>query len=304
MPREHLCCLQAHLALPLLHEYLQRFCQFGVRLSGMNRRFVALAVSALVSFGALGFAASAQADFGHVVVPGETLTSVAAADGLSIDALAAANNLSPTAELYIGQILLIPPRTVTTMAGSEATVYASDTTTTTSTQTAKITQTTPVTTTVQTTATAATPTPATTTPTGAPQPTEVHVPEQEIAQIASSVGVPPAFAEAIAWQESGWNNAVVSGVGAVGVMQIVPTTWSWIDRYLTPDDPLAPASAAENIRGGVLLLHALLAETGNSLSLTAAGYYQGLASIRKHGLYPSTQQYVSDVLALTQRFGG
>jgi len=273
----------------------------------MNRRFATLAVSALVAFAALGFTASAEADFAHVVQPGETLTSVAALDGLNISALAAANELPLTAELYIGQILLIPPRTATTMAGAGTTVYASDTTTTTSTtpatQTTTTTQTTPATTTVQTTATT-TPTPATTTPTGAPQPTEVHVPAEEIADIASSVGVPPAFAEAIAWQESGWNDAAVSDVGAVGVMQIVPTTWSWIDQYLTPGDPLEPASAAENIRGGVLLLHALLAETGNSFSLTAAGYYQGLASVRKHGLYPSTQQYVNDVLALTQRFGG
>ena len=269
----------------------------------MNRRFATLAVSALVALGTLGFAASAEADFAHVVQPGETLTSDAAADGLNIDALAAANHLPPTAELYIGQILLIPPRTATTMAGSVTTVYASDTTTTSTTpatQTPTTTQTTPATTTVQ----ATTPTPATTTTTGGPQPTEVHVPAEEIADIASSVGVPPAFAEAIAWQESGWNDAAVSNVGAVGVMQIVPTTWSWIDQYLTPGDPLEPASAAENIRGGVLLLHALLAETGNSFALTAAGYYQGLASVRKHGLYTSTQQYVNDVLALTQRFGG
>ena len=44
----------------------------------------------------------------------------------------------------------------------------------------------------------------------------------EIDAIAEQYGVPASLAEAIAWQESGWNNDEVSGIGAVGVMQIVP----------------------------------------------------------------------------------
>jgi hypothetical protein len=87
-------------------------------------------------------------------------------------------------------------------------------------------------------------------------------------------------------------------------MQIVPATWRWIDRYLTPTDPLGPASAAENIRAGVLLLHQLLADTGDSYALTAAGYFQGLASVKRYGMYRSTRQYVTDVLALQQRLAG
>ena len=57
-------------------------------------------------------------------------------------------------------------------------------------------------------------------------------------------GVPAALAEAIAWQESGWNNDEVSGVGAVGVMQIVPTTWTWIDQL-----PDAQRPAGAGLRG-------------------------------------------------------
>ncbi len=113
--------------------------------------------------------------------------------------------------------------------------------------------------------------------------------------------MPAAFAEAIAWQESGWNNDEVSGAGAVGVMQIVPATWTWIDRYLTPSAPLGTASAAENIRAGVLLLHQLLGLTGGNESLAAAGYFQGLSSVEAHGMYPATRQYVADVMALTGR---
>jgi soluble lytic murein transglycosylase-like protein len=85
-------------------------------------------------------------------------------------------------------------------------------------------------------------------------------------------------------------------------MQIIPNTWTWIDRYLTPSDPLGTASASENIRAGVLLLRQLLEVTGGNERLAVAGYYQGLASIRRFGMYPSTRHYVADVLALAQRY--
>ncbi len=87
-------------------------------------------------------------------------------------------------------------------------------------------------------------------------------------------------------------------------MQIIPTTWDWIDTYLTPANPLSTTSALANVRGGVLLLHQLLQETGGDEQLAVAGYYQGLASVRARGMYADTQQYVADVMALAQRFGG
>ena len=62
--------------------------------------------------------ASAAADYSHVVQRGETLTSVAAVDGLSIEAIAQANGISPQAELVAGQILLIPPQTAETLPPS------------------------------------------------------------------------------------------------------------------------------------------------------------------------------------------
>ena len=234
----------------------------------MTTRTLRFAVCAVVALGGTALPASAAADYPHVVQPGETLTWVAAVDGISIQALAAANGISPNAELIAGQVLLIPPRT-------------------------------PVPTTT-------TPAPTTTTtgPTAVPQPTAERVSATEIAEIADSVGVPAALAQAVAWQESGWNNGVVSDVGAVGVMQIVPSTWRWINQYLTPADPLATDSAAENIRAGALLLHTLIEQAGGSYALAIAGYYQGLGSIRKHGIYSDTQHYVNDVLALYDRFGG
>jgi soluble lytic murein transglycosylase-like protein len=256
----------------------------------MPIRRTSLAASLVVVVLVMALPAGAAAEVPHVVQPGESLTSVARTDGISLTALAAANDLSLNAELIVGQILEIPALTPYT-AAQPTTASA---TTTTANTTATVSRTTATTT--------AAPKAAVNSSYGAPVPTPQYVSAAEIAEIADADGVPPALAEGIAWQESGWNNDVVSPIGAVGVMQIVPSTWSWIDRYLTPSEPLEPASAVENVRGGVLLLHELLAITGDNYTLAVASYYQGLASVRKYGLYPETQQYVADVLALAGRF--
>jgi len=283
----------------------------------------------------LALPAVAQANYPHVVQPGETLTSVAATDGLSVAAIAAANGMSTQAQLVAGQVLWIPPRTTATASagalatgttGGAATDTTStavtddtasttdqsqsdpdsdgDTDTAASSSTNQASATSQVATTSEVSTTSSSPGPSQTTSQageGVPVPTPERVSGGEIASIAQDNGVPAAFAEAIAWQESGWNNDEVSGVGAVGVMQIVPTTWTWIDHYLTPSDPLGTTSAAENIRAGVLLLHQLLALTGGNEQMAAAGYFQGLSSVEVRGMYPSTRRYVADVLALTQR---
>ena len=97
---------------------------------------------------------------------------------------------------------------------------------------------------------------------------------------------------------------MVSSTGAVGVMQIMPSTWSWIGQNLAGPPPLSSTSATDNIRAGSLLLHSLLSDTGGDATMAVAGYYQGLQSVRAHGLYTDTQAYVNNVLALRQRFGG
>jgi soluble lytic murein transglycosylase-like protein len=112
------------------------------------------------------------------------------------------------------------------------------------------------------------------------------------------------LAEAIAGQESGFNNDLVSSADARGVMQILPGTWQWIQHSLDTGPPLASASAADNVRGGVLMLHSLLDATGGDPAMAAAGYFQGLPSVQQNGIYRDTQQYVQNVLALERQFGG
>jgi hypothetical protein len=82
----------------------------------------------------------------------------------------------------------------------------------------------------------------------------------------------------------------------------MPGTWDYVQQYLTTQK-LNPDSAEDNVRAGSLYLAHLLRDTGDE-RLATAGYYQGLASVRKIGLLPETEQYVDNVMALRSRFGG
>src|SRR5207248_9693913 len=70
--------------------------------------------------------ATALAAFIHTVVPGESLSSIAAADGLRLDQLAAANGLALDTQLITGSTLAIPAQgvPVTTTAPPPATTTA------------------------------------------------------------------------------------------------------------------------------------------------------------------------------------
>ena len=310
---------------------------------------------AAVSAASVVLPSSASASFAHTILPGESLSSVAAADGLSVAQLAAANGIAPGSQLISGAILMIPPQggggvpATSTSGASGATskpagddgqpgagrapsgayiVQPGDTLSAIATRAGTTVSqlaaangldpsglllsgtalrvtglgTVPVSTSA-----------ASSQPVGAaaqgsagapPYPTPETVSASEVGRIAASNGVSPSLAQAIGWQESGFNNDLVSSAGARGVMQILPGTWDWVQRTLTAGSPLAPASATDNVRGGVLLLRSLLNATGGDPALAAAGYYQGLPSVRRNGLYTDTQQYINNVMALRQRFGG
>jgi soluble lytic murein transglycosylase-like protein len=140
-------------------------------------------------------------------------------------------------------------------------------------------------------------------PDAAPLPTPGRLSAQRVEQLAAEHGAPASLAAAIAWQESGFNNAMVSSANARGVMQVVPGTWDWVQRNLATA-PLSPTSAEDNVRAGSMYLARLLRETDGDVGLAAAGYYQGLSSVRSRGMFDDTKRYVDNVLALRARFGG
>ena len=114
-------------------------------------------------------------------------------------------------------------------------------------------------------------------------------------------GVDPRLALGIAYEESGFNQRNVSVVGAIGAMQVMPSTGSFVGQAIVHRH-LDLLNASDNATAGVALLAVLLRETKGDERLAAAGYYQGLASVRSRGMYRDTKQYVANVLALRNRF--
>jgi LysM repeat protein len=125
----------------------------------------------------------------------------------------------------------------------------------------------------------------------------------QVGSIAAQHGAPSSLATAIAYQESGFNNAMLSGANARGVMQILPGTWAWVQANLARTR-LDPSSAVDNVRAGSLYLASLMRQTNGDPAMAAAAYYQGLSSVRRIGMLPETQRYVANVMALRARFGG
>ncbi len=115
-----------------------------------------------------------------------------------------------------------------------------------------------------------------------------------LARHAARYGIDPALARAIAWQESRWTQSARSSVGAIGVMQLMPTTARWIGRDVIGRH-IDPHRLSDNIEGGVAYL-AWLSHRTTSTRRAIGAYYQGLASLRRIGPYDDTKAYVASVL--------
>jgi soluble lytic murein transglycosylase-like protein len=200
------------------------------------------------------------------VRPGDTLSALAANAGVSPAAMAAMNGLDPDGVLVAGTVIKLP-------GGAPAPERADE------------------------------PAPAPVVPAADPVPTPTQVGAGDIQAVAAQYGVSPSLAAAIAWQESGFNNAMVSSANARGVMQVMPGTWDYVQQNLAQRQ-LDPNSATDNVHAGVMYLKRLLDDTGGDESTAIAGYYQGLQSVRDRGLYDDTQRYIENVQALRSRFGG
>jgi N-acetylmuramoyl-L-alanine amidase len=204
---------------------------------------------------------------GYTVRAGDTLSALAAQTGVSIDAMAAMNGLDPAGVLLAGTVIKLP-------SGAPAPAQASA------------------------------PAPAATViPDAAPVPTPQSVSAAAVQSVAAAHGVSPSLAAAVAYQESGFNNGMVSAANARGVMQVMPGTWDYVQQNLA-GRPLDPNSATDNVHAGVMYLKRLLTDAGGDENAAIAGYYQGLASVRDRGMYEDTQRYVANVQALRSRFGG
>ena len=90
--------------------------------------------------------------------------------------------------------------------------------------------------------------------------------------------------------ESGFQQDVVSSVGAIGVMQLLPETWEFVDAMLLGE--VTPRTYDGNVRAGVRYLRWQLDEFDGDVRLALAGWYQGARAVRERGLFDDTKEFV------------
>ena len=223
---------------------------------------------------------------GHVVRPGETVTTIARRYGVSVTSVLRRNGLRPASTIHPGRRLLVTggtpaARTATTRpAGRPAKPpknvpfrrYSGAVTSAAAANRAEL-------------GTRRVPTRAAT--------------RDLIRAAARRHGVDPALALAVAKMESGFNQKQVSIANAVGVMQVIPSSGRWASQLV--GRPLDLMDARDNVEAGVVLLRALLRAAPDE-RIAIAGYYQGLAGVQRNGMYPDTRRYVATVQALRRQY--
>jgi soluble lytic murein transglycosylase-like protein len=127
-----------------------------------------------------------------------------------------------------------------------------------------------------------------------PRSVSVTTPAQISAAIqdaATRHAVPATVVEAVAWQESRFNQAAVSPKGARGVMQLMPGTAALLG--------VDASDLRGNIDGGVAYLSQQISRFGD-LRLALAAYNAGPEAVARHGgvpPYAETQSYVRAIMA-------
>jgi LysM repeat protein len=247
---------------------------------------------------ALWMAGSQAANAGvHVVRRGETLSGIARRYGTTVDRLAAGNNITDPNFIIAGQRLRVGGAGETGMATTSHTVRAGETLSSIAARYG--------------TSTAALATlnkladpnliiagstlrvPHGTAP-GASADIESVLEEQ-----AAAHGVDPALVKAVAWQESGWQQNVKSKAGAIGVMQVMPSTARFVNSVLGSGG-LDVKSSGDNVRLGVRYLKHMV-DMMPSERRALAAYYAGPRAVGK-SLTKEQRHYVDAVLAHRERF--
>lgn len=218
----------------------------------------------------------------YTVVAGDTLSRIAARTGTTVSALVSANSIKNPSLIRVGQVLSMPGSstgvsstgTTSGLVGDtfEGRTYAA-----------------PV-------VASANQNKATLNAMDVPSRAEM---QQMVVRIALEHGVDPALAQAVAYQESGFNMRAVSPANAIGTMQVIPSSGVWASQLIGRElNLLVPE---DNVTAGVVILKHLQRE-GRALDIAIAGYYQGETGVRKYGMYADTRRYVANVLALVERY--
>jgi soluble lytic murein transglycosylase-like protein len=120
----------------------------------------------------------------------------------------------------------------------------------------------------------------------------------QLRQAAARYGLPANLLLAIAWQESGWNQHVISYDGGIGVMQIMPYTAYGLDRQTGMS--YNPYKLSDNIELGAIYLRSLMNGFHGNLNEVISGYNEGGWSVIHRGIF--NWNYVRSVQSLMKQF--
>lgn len=123
--------------------------------------------------------------------------------------------------------------------------------------------------------------------------------DAHILEAAELYQIPEALIRAIIKVESDYDPRVVSAVGAMGLMQLMPSN---VDEDRVGPDPFDPRA---NILGGTRQLRRLANRYNGDLVVTLAAYSAGQGAVARYGdslpPYETTQRYVRMVIAEYER---
>lgn len=111
---------------------------------------------------------------------------------------------------------------------------------------------------------------------------------------AQKYDIEPDLIHAVIRTESNGNHRAISKKGAIGLMQLMPST----ANDMNVRNPFSPE---ENIEGGTKYLKYLLEKFNGNLTLALAAYNSGPQTVEKYGNVPpisETRQYVNKVFSL------
>lgn len=106
-------------------------------------------------------------------------------------------------------------------------------------------------------------------------------------------GVDPMLVHAVISAESGFNESAVSSKGAMGLMQLMPSTAAQLGVY-------NPYNPEQNVDAGVRYLRHLIDRFGGDYRLAVAAYNAGPGSVEKYGgvpPIPETRRFVEKVFS-------
>ncbi len=121
-----------------------------------------------------------------------------------------------------------------------------------------------------------------------------------ISKYSDKNGLDEDFVKAVINQESGFNPNATSKCGAMGLMQLMPSTAEGLGVKNAYD-------AEQNIEGGTKYLKGLMDRFNNDKSLALAAYNAGPNAVKKYGgipPYAETQNYVKNILSKYDKMKG